>query len=294
MQSEPEDLAAESVIADASWVVTRATRAGRAVLLRQSSKARPTSPDLAKLQYGATLSQSLDVPGVVRVLGVEPLRDVVVVVMEDFGGLPLRCLLDQRRIEVLEALTIARELAKILGALHRAHVVHRNVEPANIYVDAASGAVQLANFDIASRLGRERPVFAGAGRLDGTLAYISPESTGRMNRHADYRADMYSLGVTLDEMLAGRVPFDAADPMALVHNHLAVAPEPPHRIRPTVDAAVSAVVMKLLAKDAEDRYQTTSGLIADLEECSSQLTTKGTIGDFAPGARDPTRAHGTC
>ncbi len=286
MDTAHEYTAAEIVIEDASAVVTRAARDGRPVLLRRSSKEYPSSHEVAKLRYGASISQTLDLPGVVKVHGVEKVRNRVVVVMEDFGGVPLRSLLAHRRIEVLEALHIARELAKILGELHRAHIVHRNVEPANIYVDETSGVVKLANFDIASRLSRDNPVLTGASRLEGTLAYISPEQTGRMNRAVDYRTDMYSLGVTLFEMLAGRVPFDVADPMALVHCHLAVAPEPPHRIRPTVDDAVSSVVMKLLAKNAEDRYQTAYGLIADLEECSSQLKTVGTIGDFSPGAHD--------
>jgi predicted ATPase/signal transduction histidine kinase len=286
MATEYEHNAADIVIEDASSVVTRAARDGRRVLLRRSSKASPTSRELAMLRHGASISQSLDLPGVLRVHAVEELAGGVVVVMEDFGGVPLRTVLSQRRIEVLEALRIAQELAKILGALRRARVVHHNVEPANIYVDTASGEVKLASFDIASRLDSGRPVLTGAGLLEGTLAYLSPEQTGRMNRSVDYRTDLYSLGVTLFEMLAGRVPFDAADPTALVHCHLAVAPEPPHRIRPTVDVAVSAVVMKLLAKNAEDRYQTAQGLIADLEECSYQLETAGTIGDFTPGARD--------
>ncbi len=286
MHTDHEYTAAEIVIEDASAVVTRAVREGRNVLLRRASKEYPTSHELAKIRYGAVISQSLDLPGVVKVHEMVKIRNRVVVVMEDFGGRPLRSLLGQRRIEVQEALVIARELAKILGELHREHVVHRNVEPSNIYVDTASGVVKLANFDIASRLSRDNPVLAGASRLEGTLAYISPEQTGRMNRAVDYRTDMYSLGVTLYEMLAGRVPFDGVDPMALVHSHIAVAPEPPHRIRPTVDAAVSSVVMKLLAKNAEDRYQTAYGLIADLEECLSQLKAAGTIGDFVPGAHD--------
>ncbi|MFS8065679.1 MAG: serine/threonine protein kinase, partial [Byssovorax sp.] len=233
MHTDHEYTAAEIVIEDASAVVTRAVREGGNVLLRRASKEYPTSHELAKIRYGAVISQSLDLPGVVKVHEVVKIRNRVVVVMEDFGGRPLRSLLGQRRIEVQEALVIARELAKILGELHREHVVHRNVEPSNIYVDTESGVVKLANFDIASRLSRDNPVLAGASRLEGTLAYISPEQTGRMNRAVDYRTDMYSLGVILYEMLAGRVPFDAVDPMALVHSHIAVAPEPPHRIRPT-------------------------------------------------------------
>ena len=287
------------VIEDASSVVTREERDGLPVLLRRSNKPCPTPHDLAKLRYGAALARSLDLPGVVRVHGVETPGDDVIVVMEDFGGVPLRNVLAKRRIEVLEALHIARALANILGDLRRARVVHGAVEPSNILVDAASGVVKLANFDNASRLDRDRPGPVGASRLGGAVAYISPEQTGRMNRTVDHRTDLYSLGVTLFEMLAGRPPFDAEDATALVRSHLTAAPEPPHRVRPTVDAAVSAVAMKLLAPSPEDRYQTTSGLIADLQECSSQLEQAGTIGDFTPGAHDvaegfqiPERLHG--
>ena len=286
MATKHQYTAADTVIEDTSSVVTRAVRDGRPVLLRRSSKALPTARDLAKLRYGAAISRSLDLPGVLAIHGVEEVEGGVVVVMEDFGGVPLRTLLAQRRIEVLEALHIARELAKTLGDLRRARVVHGNLEPANIHVATASGVVKLTAFDNASRLGHDHPSPVGPGRVEGTLATMSPEQTGRANRAVDHRTDMYSLGVTLFEMLAGRTPFDAADPAALVHCHLAVAPEPPHRIRPTVDGAVSSVVMKLLAKNAEDRYQTAAGLIADLDECSKQLEMVGTIGDFTAGAHD--------
>ncbi|MEP7125272.1 MAG: AAA family ATPase [Byssovorax sp.] len=299
MATEHQYTAEGRVIEDASSVVTRGVRDGRPVLLRRSSKARPTPRDLAKLRYGASISRSLDLPGVLAVHAVEELDGDVVVVMDDFGGTPLRTLLAQRRIEVLEALHIARELAKILGALRDRRVVHGSIEPANIHVELGSGVVKLAMFDNASRLVRDHAARVSASGLEGTLAYMSPEQTGRANRAVDHRTDMYSLGVTLYEMLAGRTPFDAADPAALVHCHLAVAPEAPHRIRPTVDVGVSAVVMKLLAKGAEDRYQTASGLLADLDECVTQLEMAGTIGDFTAGARDvspdlqiPEKLHG--
>jgi predicted ATPase/signal transduction histidine kinase/tRNA A-37 threonylcarbamoyl transferase component Bud32 len=276
----------EIVLEDASALVTSSSREGRAVLLRRPAKEYPTSHELMRMRYGAAVSQSLDLPGVVKVLGVEKRGHILLVTMEDFGGLPLRRLLDERRFEVREALAIALQLAKTLGDLHRNHVVHRGLEPANIYVNTATGTVKIANFDIASRLTRDNPVTTSASRLEGNLAYISPEQTGRMNRAADYRTDMYSLGVTLYEMLTGKLPFTAGDPMALVHSHIAALPEAPHRVNPSIDAAVSAIVMKLLAKNAEDRYQSGYGLGADLKECDSQLKSAGTISEFVPGAHD--------
>ncbi len=276
----------EIVLEDASALVTSASRGGRAVLVRRPAKEYPTSHELMRMRYGAAVSQSLDLPGVVKVLGVEKHGHTMLVTMEDFGGLPLRRLLDERRFEVREVLAIAVQLAKTLGDLHRNHVVHCNLEPANIYVNMASFTVKIANFDIASRLTRDIPVIASASRLEGTLAYISPEQTGRMNRAVDYRTDMYSLGVTLYEMLTGKLPFSSSDPMALVHSHIAALPEAPHRVNPSVDAAVSGIVMKLLAKNAEDRYQSAYGLGADLKECDGQLKSAGTIADFTAGAHD--------
>ncbi|MEP7123664.1 MAG: AAA family ATPase, partial [Byssovorax sp.] len=276
----------EIVLADASALVTSGSRDGRPVLVRRPAKEYPTSHELVRMRYGAAVSQSLDLPGVVQVLGVEKRGNLVLVTMEDFGGVPLRCLLDQRRLEVREALAIAVQLARALGDLHRNHVVHRNLEPANIYVNTATGTVKIANFDIASRLTRDNSVTTSASRLEGNLAYISPEQTGRMNRAVDYRTDMYSLGVTLYEMLTGKLPFTGADPMALVHSHIAALPESPSRVNPSIDGAVSAIVMKLLAKNAEDRYQSAYGLGADLKDCDGQLKSTGTIADFAPGAHD--------
>lgn len=283
---QAEYTASEIVLEDASERVTSGFRGGLAVLLRRSAKEDPTAHDWRRLRYGAAVSQSLDLPGVVKVYAVETHDNSVVIAMEDFGGRPLRRLLDGGRLEVREALAIAGKLAKTLGDLHRNHVVHRHLEPANVYVNRATGTVKIANFDIASRLTRDHPGITSASRLEGSLAYISPEQTGRMNRAVDYRTDMYSLGVTLYEMLTGKLPFHADDPTALVHSHVAMLPEPPQQVNPAVDGTVSAIVMKLLSKNAEDRYQSAYGLGADLHECESQLESKGTITDFVLGAHD--------
>ena len=251
---QAESTASEIVLEDASTRVISGSRGGLAVLLRSSSKERPTAHDLRRLRYGAAVSQSLDLPGVMLVHAVETHGDRVVVAMEDFGGRPLRRLLEGRRLEVREALAIAVQLAATLGDLHRRQVVHRGVEPANVYVDRATGTVKIANFDSASRLTRDSPVVTAASRIEGALAYISPEQTGRMNRAVDYRTDLYSLGVTLYEMLTGKLPFHGGGAAALVHSHLTALPEPPQQVNPAVDGAVSSIVMKLLAKNAEDRY----------------------------------------
>jgi predicted ATPase/signal transduction histidine kinase len=194
--------------------------------------------------------------------------------------------LDQGRLEVGDAVRVAAQIARALGELHKNHIVHKNVEPANILVNLEAGEAKLTNFEIASRLDRESARLTNANRIEGELAYISPEQTGRMNRSVDYRTDFYSLGVTLYEMLTGRVPFDTTDPVGLAHAHIAVPPVSPSDIRPSVPPALSEVVLKLLAKNAEDRYQSAFGLVADLQECLSFLVGGLTLIDFSPGKND--------
>ena len=166
-------------------------------------------------------------------------------------------------------------------------LIHKDIKPANILVDAASGGVWLTGFGIASRLPRERQAPAPPEVIAGTLAYMAPEQTGRMNRSIDARSDLYSLGVTFYEMLTGTLPFTAADPMEWVHCHIARQPLPPERAGQRASRGrSSAIVMKLLAKTAEDRYQTAAGVEADLRRCLAEWEAHGRIDPFPLGAHD--------
>jgi histidine kinase len=275
-----------TVFEDHRTIVVRALRDGRPVLLRALKDEHPSAGALARLQHGAEVARELDLPGVVPVLGVEARWAGQAQVLEDTGARPLLGLFGQEGPQVLAALDIAQRVAQILAQVHARGVVHKNIGPASVWVDRRTGDVRITDFDIASRLPRELPPITGMGRIEGTLAYIAPEQTGRMNRAVDLRADFYALGVTLYEMLTGRLPFTATDPAALVHAHLAVLPEPPQQVRPTISAAVSAVVMMMLAKRPEDRYQSATGLALDLEECVRQYKATGTVVGFVPGEHD--------
>ena len=180
-------------------------------------------------------------------------------VLEDPGGEPLDQLLGQP-MDVTQFLRIAIPLAAAIGQVHVRGLIHKNIKPANILVDVASGGVWLTGFGIASRLPRERQAPAPPEVIAGTLAYMAPEQTGRMNRSIDARSDLYSLGITFYEMLTGTLPFTAADPMEWVHCHIARQPQPPDERVAGIPGPISAMVMKLLAKTAEDRYQTAAGL----------------------------------
>jgi PAS domain S-box-containing protein len=198
---------------------------------------------------------------------------------------PLDRLLGQP-LDVSHFLRIAIPLAVALRRVHERGLIHKDIKPANILVDAASDGVWLTGFGIASRLPREHQAPAPPEFIAGTLAYMAPEQTGRMNRSVDSRSDLYALGVTFYEMLTGQLPFTAADPMEWVHCHVARQPAPPHERVADVPGPLSAIVMKLLAKTAEERYQTAAGVQTDLGRCLSDWESHGRIDPFPLGGCD--------
>jgi predicted ATPase/tRNA A-37 threonylcarbamoyl transferase component Bud32 len=246
----------------------------------------PDARAVAKLRHEHALLKDLAIPGVVKPYGLEKHRGSLALILEDLGGEPLHAMLKARRLDLKTALSIAASLAETLDALHRRQIVHKDIKPQNILVNEKTGAVTLIDFGIATRLPREPQRPESPPMLEGTLAYVSPEQTGRMNRVVDSRTDLYSLGVTLYEMLTGVLPFQSRDPMELVHSHIARRPVPPHEVSPTIPRIVSDITMKLLSKAAEDRYQSASGLATDLEECLAQLTATGDVAPFPLLRRD--------
>ena len=206
-------------------------------------------------------------------------------VVDYAGGEPLDRLIRQP-MEIGQFLRLAVALSGALGQLHGRGLIHKDIKPANVLVDSATGRVQLTGFGIASRLPRERQAPEPPEFIAGTLAYMAPEQTGRVNRSIDSRSDLYSLGVTFYEMLTGGLPFTASDPMEWVHCHIARQPAAPSERLRTVPASVSAITMKLLSKTAEERYQTAAGVESDLRRCLSQWESQGCIDDFAAGAHD--------
>jgi serine/threonine protein kinase len=173
-----------------------------------------------------------------------------------------------------------------LSQLHRCGLIHKNIKPANIQVDSDSGRCWLTGFGIASRLPRERQAAEPPEVIAGSLAYMAPEQTGRMNRSIDSRSDLYSLGVTLYELLTGSLPFTASDPTGWVHCHIARQLVPPSERLKSIPSALSAIVMKLLAKTAEERYQTAAAGVSDLQRCLSELEFQGSINEFRLGEHD--------
>jgi predicted ATPase/signal transduction histidine kinase/tRNA A-37 threonylcarbamoyl transferase component Bud32 len=251
----------------------------------------PTLEQIARLNHEYKVTERLDLEGIVRVYELISLQNRLVLVCEDFGGLSLKEWLDgegsrQRRLAVGEFLQIGVQLARALESLQQQQIIHKDIKPANIIINPQTNVVKLADFSIASRLSQETPQLENSTQLEGTLLYMSPEQTGRMNRAVDYRSDFYSLGVTFYELLTGQVPFQSEDPLELVHCHIAKEPLPIHELNPEVPEGVAAIVTKLMAKNAEDRYQSGAGLLADLQTCLTQWQQQGTIDPFIPGRLD--------
>jgi serine/threonine protein kinase len=289
--TEPPGYALESSLREGGeFIVQRGRRHTDAcpVLVVAPTAEQPSPQSLRRLEHEYSLEADLDPAWAIRPLALTRHEGRTLLILKDPGGVPLDRILEQRQgqpLELTRFLRIAISLAKALGEVHRHGLIHKDLHPANILVDDADH-VWLTGFGIASRLPRERQAPLMPKDIAGTLPYMAPEQTGRMNRSIDSRSDLYSLGVTFYAMLTGTLPFAAADPMGWVHCHIARQPPPPSERRMALPEALSAIVMKLLAKTAEDRYQTAAGVEADLRRCLAESELHGRIEPFSLGARD--------
>ncbi|NNJ13322.1 AAA family ATPase [Chloroflexales bacterium ZM16-3] len=256
------------------------------VILKLPIEPAPSPSQQARFLHEYDLLRSLDLPGVIGCYRLEHVDQRSVLVLEDFGGTALSRLNLAGQLDVDDFLRIASDITTIIGRVHQAQVVHKDITPGNLVYNPATGEIKLIDFSLATRLRREEVAFQSPTVLEGTLPYIAPEQTGRMNRAVDYRSDFYSLGCTLYELLTGQLPFPGDDPLELVHAHMARMPIPPHQVAPNLPPALSAIIMKLLAKTAEDRYQSADGLMADLAYCRQHLASPDMLASFTPGGSD--------
>ena len=268
------------------WRVDGDGDGGRsAVLAVLPAAERPPSAALNRLAHEYELRDDLEDAWAVRPLALLSARGRTVLLLEDPGGEPLERLIDGP-MEAERFLRLAIGIVAALGEAHQRGLVHKDVKPANILVNCAGGRTRLTGFGIASRLPRERQTPEPPEFIAGTLAYMAPEQTGRMNRSIDFRSDLYALGVTFYQMITGRLPFNAADPMEWVHCHIARKPVAPAERLKAIPPVISEIVMKLLAKTAEERYQTASGLEHDLRRCLVEWERGGRVDPFVLGKRD--------
>ncbi|BAZ29557.1 multi-sensor signal transduction multi-kinase [Cylindrospermum sp. NIES-4074] len=247
----------------------------------------PTFNELVQIRNQYTIAKNLDLPSVIKTYSLEAYYNSYVLVMEDFGGISLKdWKVDNNFHSLSEFFHIAIQIVTTLDGLYRNRVIHKDIKPANILINPVTKQIKLIDFSIASLLPRETQSLKSPNVLEGTLPYISPEQTGRMNRGIDWRSDFYSLGVTFFELLTGQLPFTSDDPMELVYCHLAKQPPLVHSINTDIPPIVSKIIAKLMAKNAEDRYQSALGLKHDLENCLYTYQKTGKFPSFELGTRD--------
>ena len=269
------------------------------VVIKLLKNAYPSFNELVQFRNQYAIAKNLNYPGIIQTYGLETYNNGYALVMEDFGGISLKDYFNN--LETLdktsfltEFLQVAISLCDILGILYQQIIIHKDIKPANILINPETKQVKLIDFSIASLLNKETQEIKSPNVLEGTLSYISPEQTGRMNRGIDYRSDFYSLGVTFYELLTGELPFISDDAMELVHFH--IAKQPPELPHPSpllvkereleIPQVLNDIVMKMMAKNAEDRYQSVFGLKHDLEACLSQLKATEKVEIFEIACKD--------
>src|SRR3984885_14770607 len=285
----PSEYVLEPIRESAEFTLYRAREHGNPspILVVAPTAEQPLPQSLRRLEHEYSLAAELEPAWAAKPLALTLHEGRTILVLADPGGEPLDRILERDRehpLDLTRLLPIAINLAMALGHVHQRGLIHKDVKPENVLADDA-GHVWLTGFGIASRLPRERRAPAPPEIIASTLAYMSPEQTGRMNRSIDTRSDLYSLGVTLYQMLTGVLPFAAADPLAWVHCHIARQPVAPADRR-AIPEPLSAIAMKLLAKNAEERYQTAAGLEADLRRCLSEWQSNARIDPFPLGKHD--------
>ncbi|MBD2579580.1 ATP-binding sensor histidine kinase [Oscillatoria sp. FACHB-1406] len=258
----------------------------RPVVIKVLRQTYPSFNEIVQFRNQYAIACNLAIEGIVRPISLEPWQNGYALVMEDNGSISLAQYARSQKLDWINVLNIAIQLADILHDLHEQRTIHKDIKPANILINPETQQIKLIDFSIATLLPKENQELQNPHLLEGTLAYISPEQTGRMNRCIDYRTDFYSLGVSLYELLTGQLPFTEKDPLELVHAHIAKNPIPPHQIAPQIPATVSGIVVKLMAKNAEERYQSALGLKDDLEQCLQQWQETGSITEFELGQGD--------
>jgi predicted ATPase/signal transduction histidine kinase len=258
----------------------------RKIVLKILKEEYPGPRETAAFKREFDIGLKVTAENVIVFYALKKVNNRLMIVMEDFPGLSLEKILADKNISLIHTLELAMGVAEALGRIHLKNIIHKDVTPANILWDPQTGQLKIIDFGLSSELPKETQEIRHPAMLDGSLSYMSPEQTGRMNRSTDHRSDLYALGVILYRMTTRVLPFQAATPMALVHCHIAKAPLPPSDRNPEIPDVLSGIIMKLLSKNAEERYQSAEGLKWDLLTCITRLKTVGTLSFFDIGRKD--------
>ena len=256
------------------------------VVLKLMALDAPSVHELAQLKQEHNILVKLNHKGIIKTYGISTIAQRTALALEDFGGMSLAQALTKQTLTLDIALDIAIKTCDALAVLHQNNIIHKDINPSNIVWNKASGEVKIIDFNMATTLSREIVEFKSLNLLEGTLPYIAPEQTGRMNRAVDYRSDLYSFGATLYHLFTGKLPFEAEGEIGFVHAHIAKEPLSPHKINLGLPLVLSKIILKLLAKNAEDRYQSSIGLKRDLEKCLQEWQSRKSISEFSIAEND--------
>ncbi len=265
---------------------------GQKVIIKCLKQQYPSLAELAQYRNQYVITNNLKFTGAIAPYSLETWGNGLALIMEDYGGITLLDYLKQKNCSqfsgkyLAEFLSIALQLAKILEQLDCNKIIHQKIQPQNILINPETKQVKLIDFSLAVPITQNHVNWQQLQLTKDVLPYISPEQTGRMNRGIDHRTDFYSLGVSFYQLLTGKLPFVARDPLELVHCHMAIAPVPPQEIATDIPEVISQLVLKLMAKNPEQRYQTALGLSWDLAYCQKQWQAQGDIKNFVLGGRD--------
>ena len=252
----------------------------KSVILKILQENQATIESISRYRHEFEVLKSLKIPLVPKAYDLDRYQGAPMLILEDIGGVSLRALRPFDRLSLGDKLDIGIKVSGALGQLHQQGMIHKDVNSSNIVYNPETKELRLIDFGISSHMEREEANLQNLGTMEGSLPYISPEQTGRMNRSVDYRTDLYSLGVTLFELFTSKLPFDFQDDLKIIHYHIAKNPCPPHQLRPSVPPLVSDIILKLMKKPAEERYQSAWGLRIDLNKCHDSWKKKGVIRGF--------------
>lgn len=269
--------------------VYRATniKSGQSNIIKMISGLNPTLSEISKLKYEYRITKDIHSKGIVNVIDFLEYDNRYFLVKEDFRGETLKEYINKVfRVKLIDFLEISIQLANIVNDIHSQNIIHKDINPLNILINPETKEVKITDFSISTSLESEAQLPLDSKNIEGTPSYISPEQTGRINRCIDNRSDLYSLGITLYEMIAGNLPFCSNDLLELVHSHLTVEAKKPHEIVPEIPFVISLLIMKLMSKDADDRYQSALGLLHDLNICFRELSVSGRVNNFSLAQKD--------
>jgi len=256
------------------------------LIIKLLKTAYPTPSEIARFKQEYNLVKNLDIQNIIKIFDLVEHDDKYAIIEEDFGGESIKETLKIEKFGLKSFLQISSKVSETLGLIHKNNIIHLDIKPDNILINSEKGEVKITDFGISAILTHVNDELYNPDVIEGTLSYMSPEQTGRMNRGVDYRTDIYSLGATFYEMLTGEVPFKYKDPMELIHSHIARQPLSPSDINSSIPPVLSSIILKMLSKNPEERYQNCLGLMADIDECLNQLNQNGKIDEFPIAAKD--------